>query len=266
MYLSKMKVNYLPKNRLKNSHLKLILILIVIFLLAIFAFTFLDKVIISIASPIWKSENILVRNLQNGFNFFNSQQALFEENIALKEKISSLELELLSLSKNGLQQETFFELIGRERTANTVVAAVLTHPPQTPYDIIIIDAGTLDSINIDGKVFLPEGPYLGKVIEVFSNKAKVKLLSSSGEETDAILERGSIPVKLIGTGGGNFKIAIPQDIIIENGDRIISADIQGNLMAVVGKINISPTDSFKEILAHSPINIFNLRFVFVTPQ
>ncbi len=260
-----MKVNYLPKNRLKNSYLKRILTLIVIFLLAIFVFTFLDRVIISTVSPIWKSENIVVRSLQNGFNFFNSQRALFEENTLLKEKISSLELELVSLSKDGLQQETFFELIGRKQTQNTVVVAVLTHPPQTPYDIIIIDAGSLDSINVDARVFLPEGPYLGKVLEVFSNKAKVKLLSSSGEETDAILERGSVPVKLVGTGGGNFKFALPQNIAVENGDRIISSDISGNLMAVVGKVNVSPTDSFKEVLAHSPVNIFSLRFVFVTP-
>jgi len=260
-----MKVNYLPKNKLKNSHLKRILVLIVIFILAVFFFTFIDRVIISAVSPVWKSENILVRNLQNGFNFFNSQQTLFEENIALKEKISSLELKLMALSKDGFQQETFFQLIGRERIENTVVATVLTHPPQTPYDIIIIDAGSLDSINVDARVFLPEGPYLGRVLEVFPNMAKVKLLSSSGEETDAILERDSIPVKLIGTGGGNFKLALPQGVAVENGDRIISTDIYRNLMAVVGKINVGPTDSFKEVLAQSPTNIFGLRFVFVTP-
>src|SRR3989339_757666 len=99
---------------------------------------------------------------------------------------------------------------------------------------------------------LPEGPILGVVSEVFSKSAKVKLFSASGEETNAVLERNSVPVTLVGGGGGNFKLTLPRDIAIEKGDRILSPDITSRPLATVGEISVRPTDSFKEVLAKSP--------------
>jgi len=145
------------------------------------------------------------------------------------------------------------------------VASVLTRPPQTPYDVIVIDAGLNESITIGSEVSLPEGPILGVVSEVFSKSAKVKLFSASGEETNAVLERNNVPVILIGIGGGNFRLALPRDIAIEKGDRILSSDIASRPLATVADVSVRPTDSFKEVLAKSPTNIFALRFVFVAP-
>jgi len=142
---------------------------------------------------------------------------------------------------------------------------VLTYPPQTPYDIIIIDAGSNDSLVLGSEVSMPEGPLLGVVSEVFPRRAKVKLFSTNGEETGAVLERNNMPVTLEGTGGGNFRISLPRDIAIERGDRILSRSMSSSLLAVVEEVSVEPTDSFKEILAKSPTNIFSLRFVFITP-
>lgn len=258
-----MKVNYLPKNRFKNSYFRRILILGLVFVLGIVVFSFLDRFLISVFSPIWKAENVFSRNLQNGLNFFNAQKTLFQENLNLKDRIFSLELQLASISKDSSRQELFLQLLNQGRVQDTVLAAVITHPPQTPYDIIIIDAGSDNDIKVGSEVFLTEGPYLGIVKEVFPHKAKVELLSSGGVETDAILERGLVPVKLKGIGGGNFKIELPQNISVEKGDRIISSDINERLIAVVGHINVRATDSFKVVMSYSPINIFNARFVFV---
>ena len=161
--------------------------------------------------------------------------------------------------------ENVTPIIDRQTESGLIVATVLTYPPQTPYDVIIIDAGSNDSIMLGSEVSLPEGPILGVISEVFPRNAKVKLFSSSGKETNAVLERNNIPVTLVGTGGGNFSFSLPRDIAIENGDRILSSDVTARLLAVVGEISVQPTDSFKEVLAYSPTNIFGLRFVFVRP-
>lgn len=260
-----MKVNYLPKNRLKHPYFRRIFALVAIFALGAIVFSFFGGAIISMTAPVWKAENVIIQSLRNGFTFFNSQQALVEENTVLKEKLSSLEIEILSLSSKQAQENTLLELIGRRQKPNMIAAAVLTHPPQTPYDVIVIDAGYNESIALNSIVSLPEGPILGVVSEVFSKTAKVKLFSAAGEETNAILERDNIPVTLVGAGGGNFKLIFPRDIAVERGDRILSADISSHLLAIVEEISARPTDSFKEVLAKSPANIFVLRFVFVTP-
>jgi len=231
-----MKVNYLPKNRLRRPYLRRILVLVAIFIFGAVILSFFDASIISVVSPIWKAKNIITTGS-----------------------------EIPSILKEQTQENILLELVGRKQKANMVVASVLTRPPQTPYDVIVIDAGLNESITIGSEVSLPEGPILGVVSEVFSKSAKVKLFSASGEETNAVLERNNVPVILIGIGGGNFRLALPRDIAIEKGDRILSSDIASRPLATVADVSVRPTDSFKEVLAKSPTNIFALRFVFVAP-
>lgn len=226
-----MKVNYLPKNRFKHPYFKRIVILVVIFISGAVAFSLFDAVVMSIVSPIWE----VTRR------------------------------EVLPPSNEQTQKNILLELVGRKQESDTVIATVLTRPPQTPYDVIVIDAGSNESVSVGSEVSLPEGPILGVVSDVYSKRAKVKLFSASGEETSAVLERNNMPVILVGTGGGNFKLTLPRDMTVEKGDRILSADIAPRHLATVGEINVQPTDSFKEVLARSPTNIFTLRFVFITP-
>ena len=260
-----MKVNYQPRNRSRYQYFRKILILLVIFIFGAFIFSFFDAIVIAVVSPVWKVDNAITRSLKNGITFFNSQKALTEENIMLKEKLSSLQIEILSLSNDKSQKDILLELLGRRQNSEMLIATVLTRPPQTPYDVIIIDVGSDNSLVIGSEVFLPEGPVIGSVSEVFSKKARVELFSSANKETNAILERNNIPVTLVGAGAGNFKLILPRNIAVESGDRILSTDISLHLMAVVGEISIRSTDSFKEVLAKSPENIFAIRFVFVKP-
>ena len=231
-----MKVNYLPKNRLRHPYFRRILALVAIFIFGAIVFSFLDSTIISIVSPIWRVKNAI-----------------------------TIGKEVPSISNGQTQENILLELVGRKQKTNMVVAAVLTHPPQTPYDFIIIDAGSNESITLGSEVSLPGGPILGTVSGVFSKSARVKLFSAVGEETNAILERDNVPVILTGAGGGNFRIALPRDIGVEMGDKILSADISSRLLAIVEEVSVQPTDSLKEVMAKSPTNIFTLRFVFITP-
>ena len=231
-----MKVNYLPKNRLRHAYLRRIITLVAIFISGAVIFSLLDAIIISIISPIWKIKNVIITG-----------------NV------------IPSLPEEQTQKNILLELVGRKQESNIVIAAVLTRPPQTPYDVIIIDAGSNESLTIGSEVSLPEGPILGIISEVFPKSAKVRLFSASGEETNAVLERNNVPVTLVGTGGGNFRMTLPREIAIEKGDRILSPNIASRPLATVGEISVRPTDAFQEVLAKSPTNIFSLRFVFITP-
>jgi len=231
-----MKELYHPRSKLRVLYLKRILILLAIFIISAVVLSYFNFAIFSLFSPVWKAKNVIV----NGNNIPTTIEEQSRENRLL-------------------------ELVGRKQEPKIVIAAVLTYPPQTPYDIIIIDAGSNDSVTVGSEVSLPEGPLLGKVTEVFSKSAKVKLFSSSGEETATILERNDVPVILVGSGGGNFRISLPRDIEVEIGDMILSADVSSRLLAIVADIDVKPTDALKEVIANSPTNIFSLRYVFVTP-
>lgn len=260
-----MKVNYLSKNRSRQSYSKLLLVLMMVFISGVILFSLFGSTIINVLSPIWRAENVVMRNLRSLTTYFLTQQSLVKENTFLKEKVSSLETEISSLNKKQNQIENLLTLLGQRQETSMITGAVLTHPPQTPYDIVIIDAGSNDSVTLGSKVFLPEGPILGTVSEVTSKWSKVKLFSAVGTETNAILERNNVPVVLVGLGAGNFKLILPRDVAIEKGDRLLSPDLARHLLAVVDSVSTRSTDSFKDILVKSPVNMFTFQFVFITP-
>ncbi len=257
-------MNYLPKNRHATSYVKNIFILITVFVLGATVFSIFNEALVSLFSSAWRTESAITKNFGNLSSFFKSQRKLHDENTRLKERVLSLETELMS-AVGAETRQTLLELAGRRGSETELIATVLTHPPQSTYDTIIIDAGTDESLSVGSRIFLPEGVALGYVSEVFSNRARVTLFSADKIETPAVLERNNVAVTLIGTGAGNFKIIVPQDTAVEVGDRILSANISSRLLAVVGDVANEPTSSFKEVLAKSPANIFSIRFVLVLP-
>ena len=109
------------------------------------------------------------------------------------------------------------------------------------------------------------GPKIGVITEVFKNNSRVELFSASGKKTNAILERNSLPVVLVGRGGGNFEFTLPREASVAVGDKILSSDINRILMGVVKDVEMSATDSFKKVLVISVANIYIENFVTVLP-
>ncbi len=260
-----MKMNYPQRNRNRSSLMKPALFLGAIFLFGFIIFSLLDGVIISAVSPLWRSEGAASTKLTFFTDFFRFKSSLISENNLLKERVGALELEITSRFSMPEGEETLAELLGRRAEMGGVVATALVVPPQTPYDTIVIDAGSDDGVANGNSVRMPEGPLLGTISETYSGSAKVRLLSTPGEKTAAILERHSVPVTLEGAGGGNFRIIMPRETEVEVGDRILSADITSSLLAVVGEVHMEPTDSFKDVFAKSPVNIFSLHYLLVRP-
>jgi cell shape-determining protein MreC len=258
-----MKMNYLQRNR-RGRYGKQLAVVGAVLVIGWLAFSLLGGAIVSLVSPVWRGENAVSRTFRHAAEAVKLHSSLVAENLALRDRVASLELELAAAPFSSVSEvEGFGEPAARERAAG-VTAAVLTRPPQSPYDLFVIDAGEHDGLTAGAIVSLPEGPVLGTVSDVFASSAKVKLFSTAGEETSAVLERDNVPVVLEGAGGGTFKVRVPRETAAVPGDRILSADSAGNLLAVVEGVEVAATDSFKEILARSPANIFSVRTVSVS--
>lgn len=261
-----MKTNYLPRNNKRSEKPYRRLILLATFLvLGAAGLSLSDGWLSYAAKPIWSGKNIIGRGALNSLEWFRSKEALIRNKASLEDKLASQEAELASLRDVKERELELLSMLGRPSSDRAVFAAVLVRPPETPYDIIVIDAGSNQGLEEGSPVSLPEGPLLGRVSEVQARTSKVRLYSSDGEKTNAVLERHGLPVTLMGQGGGNFKLVLPRDAEVEVGDRILSADVFAELIAVVGEVNMRPTDSFKEVLARGAANLFDLRFVMVEP-
>ena len=229
-------------------------------------FTLLDGAILAAVSPAWKGENKMSVGLANTLSFFRSKDSLVSENMALRDRLADVEAEAVSLRAAAEREVALLSIFGREPNTSYVAASVLARPPETPYDMLVIDAGLSTGVREGSAVMLPEGARIGSVSEVFSGSAKVRLYTTGGEKTNAVLERHGVPVILTGAGGGNFKLALPRDTEIMPGDRILSASINAELVGVVEHVALSPTDAFKEVLVRGPLNVFKMRYVLVSHE
>lgn len=258
-----MKTNFRQRTSATTPARKRFAIVFLTLLILGFLFSFFRSPIISLAKPVWLTENAVVGGFKNLFNFLKSKNALLEENRVLREKLSSQEILLASFR---VMEGSYTELLsnfGREPLEGSVPAGVLAHPPETPYDILILDVGALDGILAGDKVSLPEGGALGVVSEVFERESKVTLYSGSNVETNARLERGGVSLTLLGEGGGAFKTILPRETAVEVGDKILLPGLRAELIGVVVHVELNATDSEKKVLVRGVENISKIRFVSV---
>lgn len=259
-----MRTNYHQRNKAGTTKWRTAIVVVVVFVIVFYLLSLIRLPLVSMASPFWKAENKTTQSLANVFSFLRSKNDLVRENQELKLALQSREAERLAYIGWQERETELLDLLGRRGENEGVIASVIAHPPQSPYDVLIVDAGASDGVVVGDRVRMPEGPLLGIVAEVSSGNSKVRLFSSSGNETNAVLERNNDSVVLVGSGGGMFTLSLPRDVEVEPGDRILSADMSAGFLAIVGDVSLKPTDSFKVVKAKGPTSIFNTRFVLIT--
>lgn len=252
-----------PQRNKRSPFQKKALYVLGVFLVGAVLFSLLDGVFVGLAAPIWKGESALALNFWHFTGFFKDKNTLLRENEALREKARADEFLLAASRASESQYESLLQVFGRTSTTTSVAAGVLVHPPETPYDVLVVDAGSTNGVKKEDLVFLPEGAVVGRVIEVFGRSSRVKLFSMNGENTNAVLERGNVPIVLVGQGGGNFKFTLPREVAVLPGDRILSPAVDGALMGVARDVEVTPTDSFKTVLVESRAPVFTIRYVTI---
>lgn len=147
--------------------------------------------------------------------------------------------------------------------------SIISRPPQSPYDILIIDAGSDNGVRAGMPVTAYGNVLLGYVAEVFPTISKVKLISFSNEETSVLIESAgtgtstAVSAIAVGRGGENLEIKLPSSIAINSGDQVKT---MGNLPFIVGtieKVEISLSDPFQKLLFRLPVNIQELKYVMI---
>ena len=80
---------------------------------------------------------------------------------------------------------------------------------------------------------------------------------------DVVMKGQSITVPATGKGGGNFEIHIPREIAVTDGDILAFPESPNVAIGVIKSIIFDPRDPFQTVLARTPVNVQELRFVEV---
>lgn len=154
------------------------------------------------------------------------------------------------------------QLLGnRPATDESKLAGIIMRPPETPYDMIVVDQGENQGIEVGNVAYGNTYVVLGKVSAVYPNNSVVTLFSSSGQQEEVLIGASSTPGTAKGQGGGNFSISVPRNADVTIGDAVIMSGADPILLGSVEKIDLTPTDSYATIYFKTPINISTLRYV-----
>lgn len=153
-------------------------------------------------------------------------------------------------------------LLGRKpEKDDKELAVVLSRPPRTPYDSLIIDIGE-DHGLMPGDLVYAEMNYLVGSVEVVNpTTSTVKLFSSPGERIDVLVGSSSSPVIAEGRGGGNFYIKVPRNISIEEGDPIVVPSLRSLVLGSAEKVEADTGDAYSYVYFKLPVNFNSLRYV-----
>lgn len=187
-------------------------------------------------------------------------RALAKENAALAAQNADLTLENGALTAKVADLTA---LIGTTTpAARGILASVVARPPETPYDTLVLAAGSAAGLAPAMEVVGPAGTPLGLIESVTPDFSRARLFSAAGVLTDAWVGAARVPIGLKGVGG-SFSASLPQGSGIAAGDLVYISGPGAVPVGRVARITGAASDPVVTLAIAPLVNVLSLPWVEV---
>ncbi len=176
--------------------------------------------------------------------------ALASENQALAEKTASLSA---LLGPSSVQKIA----------APGVLAGVVARPPESPYDTLVLSAGSNAGVTLGQEAFGEGNVPLGMVTAVTADFSQVTLFSAPGTVTHGWIGHANMPLSIFGAGAGAMEASLSRSASAAIGDTVF---VPGPGMLPIGsvtRIDSDPSAPGVTLLIAPDINPFSLTWVLL---
>jgi cell shape-determining protein MreC len=220
-----------------------------------------------IGRPFWGVTNFMGDVAGETRALFSSKIALEAENQKLRETLDLVVLDAYGQERLRQENTELQALLLRKPEFSFMLGRVLAAPPLSPYDTLVIDAGTNHGVFVGMEAFTDGDFKLGVVTRVFKRSAVVTLFSSPDNTFPVLVGTSSVPANIFGVGGGNFRISLPKGVEIAVGDVVETPALQPEYVGVVEAISRPEGSSLQTLFVKTPFSIAKLRWVYLAvPQ
>lgn len=220
-------------------------VLVVLFVRIIFPSVFIQTV-----APLWRLGSSVsegLHTLQSGFKNATILSARVEQ---LENDNATLMLENTSLAEKLRDLD---RLLGSDKGVPVgILAGVLARPPETGYDVLVVDAGERDGVVSGMAAYGAGGVPLGIVSVANASSARITLFSAAGFEAAAWAGTSRIAITLVGQGGGAFAAEVSKAAGVSVGDAIFLPGPGALVVGTVTRID-SESASPQEYLRITPV-------------
>ena len=214
---------------------------------------FLPGTLSALAAPLWSLGTQAAARValpESADALRVERDALLAENAALRNENLALVAELADTARVA-------------RSEGEVVAGVLVRPPVTPYDVLIVSAGSKQGIVAGATAYGPGGIPVGSVTSVSTNQAHVTLYSATGQSHEGWIGEDRMPATIEGEGAGSFRASISTDAQVKEGDAVYLPGPGGLPVGTVARIEVHPASPEATLYVRPLVNPFTLTAVSI---
>lgn len=222
-------------------------------------------------SPLFRSADALATESHLFFSSFGDRAALSFQNEQLQNDNAILSLANKALLDKTARLQALLDASSADRSRPAqVLVEVIAHPPESPYDTLLLAGGTADSIALGDGAFTasPDASStglipIGVVTNVSDHFSRITLFSSPGVRTAAWVGSAHTPLTLLGIGAGAVESTVARAAGVAVGDMILSVGPGTPPLGRVVRVDSDPSSPAVTLRIAPAVNPFSISEVIL---
>lgn len=232
----------------------------------------IENLVFKLTSPVRNYLYNISRNMGNFFYLGTHYEQIKSENENIKNQLNNLIIDKIYIKNLEIENESLKQALNYKNNSNKNLLFAKVTPGfyMETYNVIVLDKGSNDGVEIGMPAIYGNGIIVGKVIGVESEKSQVLLLSDKNSVTTVFLEGAE---RLSGVIRGDLDYGlqmdyIPADTDVKINDIIISSGLEekipkGLIIGQVREVIFNDGDFFKKAIISPSIDYRSIDFVNV---
>ena len=227
-------------------------------------------VFLRVTAPVESVLNTVFRPVATLLSDAGDTGAIRDENNRLRIENEELRNQVAELRQNGEQIKELEEALHLQQgdTSVTHVAANIVHRDASPFtDVVTIDKGSGDGIQVGMVVVSTRGTLMGKVTEVTGRNSFVRLITDTQSTVSAEIFETGADGSVKGTPNRGLEFALAQGEI-QVGDTVVTAGLGGGYprglpIGRVASVSGTTQDLYKKVTVEPGVRIGTAETVLV---
>lgn len=195
-------------------------------------------------------------------SYLRDRSALLREIKTLKDELQQKNAQQVSLAALTQENTELRSLLG-EHKEERIAAGVIARPDTLPYDLLLLDRGRKDGIEVNAPVYIGHNVVLGYIQSVTAHTALVTLTTSPGFQSTVYVYGPNVYATAVGIGGGQMKIGIPQGITVKAGDAVVLPTVSTSLYGTVSWVQSTPEQPLQYAFVSPDVPLSSLHLLAV---
>lgn len=185
-------------------------------------------------TPVLQIEHWIAESSSVLPSYIRSRNELLAAEQELRRKLADHAAAALSASLLAKENDALRGLLSATTTSR-IAAGVIGRPTLLPYDVFVIDRGTVDGVRQHAPVYAGKDQVIGFVAHAYAHTAVVTLVTTPDFKSTVYIYGPNIYTTAVGRGSGSLRVAVPQGITLTEGDLVAIPSLG---RGVYGKISV----------------------------